>query len=58
VIRGDIHAAEQVELHYPGRVHGNIFSPSLFIDKGVIFEGECRMDPGQEAPVPSSSEEV
>jgi cytoskeletal protein CcmA (bactofilin family) len=57
VIHGDIRAAEQVEIRYPGRVHGNIISPSLYIDKGVIFEGECRMDPGPEAPVSSTTEE-
>ena len=56
-IHGDIHASEQVEIHYPGRVHGNIVSPSLFIDKGVIFEGECRMDPGTEGPMPTIPEE-
>ncbi|MBW2262149.1 MAG: polymer-forming cytoskeletal protein [Deltaproteobacteria bacterium] len=57
VIHGDIHAVEQVEIHYPGKVHGNIISPSLFIDKGVIFEGECRMDPGPEVPVSSTTKE-
>lgn len=56
VIHGDIRAKEQVEIHYPGQVHGNIISPSLFIDKGVIFEGECRMDPEQPGPVPSIPE--
>lgn len=57
VIHGDIRAAEQVEIRYPGQVHGNIISPSLYIDKGVIFEGECRMDPGPEASVSSTTEE-
>jgi len=57
VIHGDIRASEQVEIRYPGQVHGNIISPSLYIDKGVIFEGECRMDPGSGAPIPSTTEE-
>jgi cytoskeletal protein CcmA (bactofilin family) len=56
VVHGDIHAKEQVEIHYPGQVHGNIIAPSLFIDKGVIFEGECRMDPGSDAPVPTNND--
>jgi len=24
---------------------GNLHSPSLFIDRGVEFQGSCRMDP-------------
>jgi cytoskeletal protein CcmA (bactofilin family) len=49
-VYGDIEAVELVEIHYPGQVHGNIVSPSLFIDKGVIFEGQCRMDTEEEQP--------
>lgn len=46
VVRGDIVARDLVEIHHPGQVHGNIVSPSLCIDKGVIFEGQCRMVEG------------
>ncbi len=57
VVYGDIQAAELVEIHFPGQVHGNIVSPSLFIDKGVIFEGQCRMDPeAPEGPEGSTTE--
>jgi len=56
-VYGDIRARDQVEIHHPGSVHGNIVSPSLFIDKGVIFEGECRMDPEADPSVPSKSKE-
>lgn len=57
-IYGDIEAVELVEIHYPGQVHGNIISPSLFIDKGVIFEGQCRMDrESDEAPRTPALEE-
>jgi cytoskeletal protein CcmA (bactofilin family) len=56
-VYGDIVASELVEIHYPGQVHGNIVSPSLFIDKGVIFEGKCRMEQeGDEPPVQPSGE--
>jgi cytoskeletal protein CcmA (bactofilin family) len=27
---------------------GNIHSPSVFIDRGVEFQGSCRMDPVDE----------
>ena len=41
---GNIRAKRGVELHAPGRVRGDITTPSLQIDKGVIFEGRCYME--------------
>ena len=41
---GNVRAKRSVEIHAPGRVRGNIMTPSLFIDKGVIFEGNCKME--------------
>jgi cytoskeletal protein CcmA (bactofilin family) len=38
-----------VEIHTPARVRGNISTPSLSIDKGVIFDGQCQME-GNGAP--------
>src|SRR5262245_40141069 len=51
-VTGNIRAKRAVELHAPARVKGNIVTPSLFIDKGVIFEGSCKMDgvEGQSLP--------
>lgn len=43
-VTGNIRAKRAVELHAPARVKGNIVTPSLFIDKGVIFEGNCKME--------------
>ena len=43
-VTGDIRAKRSVELHAPAKVRGNIETPSLFIDKGVIFEGHCKME--------------
>ncbi|MEI8254733.1 MAG: polymer-forming cytoskeletal protein [Deltaproteobacteria bacterium] len=42
-VRGDIRARVAVEIYAPGSVFGNITSPQVFIDKGVTFEGQCRM---------------
>ncbi|MBM3302659.1 MAG: polymer-forming cytoskeletal protein [Deltaproteobacteria bacterium] len=42
-IRGNIMAEQRVDLHAPGKVFGNIQSPSVVIDEGVIFEGSARM---------------
>ena len=43
-VTGNIRAKRAVELHAPARVKGNIETPSLYIDKGVIFEGFCKME--------------
>jgi cytoskeletal protein CcmA (bactofilin family) len=44
MVTGNVRAKRLVELHAPARVRGNIETPSLFIDKGVLFEGQCRME--------------
>ena len=44
VVRGNITAKRSVEIHSPGKVKGNINTPSLFIEKGVFFDGHCQMD--------------
>jgi cytoskeletal protein CcmA (bactofilin family) len=44
LVRGDITATTSVEIHAPARVYGNLASPSLEIEKGSLFEGNCRMD--------------
>ena len=41
---GNIKAKRGVEIHAPGRVKGDITTPSLQIDKGVAFEGRSFMD--------------
>lgn len=43
-INGDVKAKSAVELHHPARMKGNIETPSLMIEKGVTFEGQCKMD--------------
>jgi cytoskeletal protein CcmA (bactofilin family) len=41
---GNIRAKRGVEIHAPGRVRGDITTPSLQIDKGVTFEGRSYME--------------
>ena len=41
---GNLKAKNAVELHQPARMKGNIETPSLMIEKGVAFEGQCKMD--------------
>ena len=43
-INGNIRASQVVELKASARVKGNIETPSLIIEKGVIFEGNCKME--------------
>ena len=43
-VQGNITAKRSVELHTPGKVRGNITTPSLYIEKGVIFDGNCQME--------------
>ncbi len=42
-IHGNIIADNRIEIHAPGKVFGNIQSPTVVIDEGVLFEGNCRM---------------
>jgi cytoskeletal protein CcmA (bactofilin family) len=42
-VTGDVTARKRLEIRAPGRVMGNITSPSLVIHEGVVFEGQCTM---------------
>jgi cytoskeletal protein CcmA (bactofilin family) len=46
---GNIKAKRSIEIHAPGRVKGDIHTPILQIDKGVVFEGRSFME-GMVAP--------
>lgn len=49
VVHGNVRAKTALEVHAPGKLVGNIHSPSIFIDRGVEFQGSCRMDPVENA---------
>jgi cytoskeletal protein CcmA (bactofilin family) len=42
-VHGDLTATEKIELYPPAKVYGNIRTPSLVVEEGVIFEGTCSM---------------
>jgi len=46
---GNVKAKRSIEIHAPGRVKGDLHTPSLQVDKGVIFEGRSFME-GAAAP--------
>jgi len=56
-VRGNLFAAEKIEIHPPGKVFGNIQAPAVVMDEGVVFEGNCRMKeikrPDDEKPPPA-----
>lgn len=43
-IEGNVFAKQAVEIHAPGLLRGNLTTPALTIDRGVIFEGTCHME--------------
>ena len=43
-------AKTAVEIHAPGKVKGNITTPVLVIDRGVVFEGNAKMENLSESP--------
>lgn len=61
VVRGSIRAKTSIELYVPARVTAALHAPSVFIDKGVHFEGTCRMaemdDPEHGGAVPQGEAE-
>ena len=42
-IKGNIIAESRIEIHAPGKVFGNIKAPTIVIEEGVVFEGNCQM---------------
>src|SRR5258705_12855596 len=55
---GNIKAKRSIEIHAPGRVKGDLHTPTLQIDKGVLFEGrsfrEGATTPSRAAPQASA----
>ena len=45
-INGNVNASDSIVLRATARVQADIYSPSLVIDKGAVFEGNTRMTTG------------
>jgi cytoskeletal protein CcmA (bactofilin family) len=43
-VHGTVRARRAIEIHKPGRMKGNLFTPALTIEPGVVFEGSCQME--------------
>jgi cytoskeletal protein CcmA (bactofilin family) len=42
-VHGNISAGARIEIYAPGKVFGNLQSPILTVEEGVVFEGNCQM---------------
>ena len=42
-ITGRVEASQRIEIHAPAQINGDIVAPSVAIDSGVIFNGNCIM---------------
>ncbi len=44
-VEGNIRAREAIELYAGSKVVGTLHAPNVFIDRGVVFDGTCKMAP-------------
>jgi cytoskeletal protein CcmA (bactofilin family) len=51
---GNIVAKRSIEIHAPGRVKGDLHTPTLQIDKGVVFEGRSFMEAATNQKMPAA----
>lgn len=54
-VEGDVIARSSVEIKAPGRLKGNVTTPSLIVEKGVIFDGSCKMSSDARPQVPPTA---
>jgi len=55
IVHGNVRASQALEIHSPGKLVGNISSPSLYIERGVEFQGSCRMEPDADESKPAAA---
>ena len=51
---GDAKASKSIELKSPARVRGALTTASVVIERGVFFDGQCKMDQGGTQPPPAN----
>lgn len=58
-VHGDIFAENRIEINVPGKLFGNIQTPKLVIEEGVVFQGSCKMkDLGEDKDIVASSKKT
>jgi cytoskeletal protein CcmA (bactofilin family) len=55
-VSASIRARTAIELYAPSKVTGALHAPAIFIDRGVQFDGTCKMAPLDEADTRTSKE--
>jgi cytoskeletal protein CcmA (bactofilin family) len=53
-LRGNVKAKTRVELHAPAKLFGNVETPVLVIQEGVMFDGHCQMSKEGQKPAEKS----
>ncbi len=53
VVEATVKAAKAVEIHPPGRLSGEVETPTFIIEKGAVFQGNCSMP--SEPPEPQDA---
>lgn len=48
--QGDAKATKAIELKAPAKVRGNLTTASIVVERGVFFDGNCKMDTGGANP--------
>jgi cytoskeletal protein CcmA (bactofilin family) len=50
--QGDAKASKSIELKAPAKLRGTLTTASIVIERGVFFDGTCKMDTGGNNPPP------
>jgi cytoskeletal protein CcmA (bactofilin family) len=50
-INGRVEASKRIEIYAPAQVNGDIHAPTLSIDSGVFFNGNCKMQTPPAKPI-------
>lgn len=46
-VNGRVEATQRIEIYAPAKIKGDISAPTVAIDSGVLFNGNCSMHPEQ-----------
>ena len=52
---GDAKASKSIEIKAPAKVRGTLTTASIVIERGVFFDGQCKMDTSGAPPASSGT---
>jgi cytoskeletal protein CcmA (bactofilin family) len=61
IVRGKVSAKRRIHLAPTGRLYAEVDTPSLVVDEGAFFEGNCtmsRLQAAGAAPIPKEAEKA